>query len=302
MSEQSENLAILFADISGSTILYETLGNASARQMVVRCLNLMSSRLAAHRGTLIKTIGDEIMCTFPSAEAALRGACDMQEAVESGRPGGDTPMYVRIGFNYGEVLHEAKDVHGDAVNVAARITEAARARQILATEAAVEALPPDLRHKVRHIRRTNIKGRQAQIDLFQIIWRGEDTGSARVGTPAHRKPEGLRQQLVLRHHDQQITLSEQNRVGMLGRSEGCAIVIRDAFASDWHAVVEYQLGKFFVSDRSSSGTYVQFRGGDTVHLVGEDALLRGSGAILLGRPFSGNPAEIIEFSVHLISA
>ena len=302
MSKQSEKLAILFADISGSTMLYDTLGNAPARQMVVRCLNMMSSRLTAHRGTLIKIIGDEIMCTFPSAEAALRGACDMQDAVESGKPGGDTPMYIRIGFNYGEVIREANDVHGDAVNVAARITEAARARQIVATEAAVEALPPDLRHKVRHIRRTSIKGRQAQLDLFQIIRRADDTGSARVGIPAYRKPEGLRQQLVLRHHDQQVTLSEQNRIAVLGRSEGCAVVIRDAFASDWHAAVEYQLGKFFVSDRSGSGTYVQFRGGDTVHLVGEDTLLRGSGAILLGRPFSADLAEIIEFSVHLVSA
>ncbi len=112
---------MLFADISGSTMLYETLGNRLARELVVRCLGMMTARLAAHRGTLIKTIGDEIMCTFPAAEAALRAACDMQDAVESGKPGGDTPMYIRIGFNYGEVIREANDVHGDAVNVAARI-------------------------------------------------------------------------------------------------------------------------------------------------------------------------------------
>jgi class 3 adenylate cyclase len=142
MSQQTERLAILFADITGSTVLYETLGNALARQMVVHCLSMMSSRLAAHRGTLIKTIGDELMCTFPSAETALRAACDMQDAVESGKPGGDRPMYIRIGFNFGEVIREESDVHGDAVNVAARITEVARARQILATQAAVDALPP----------------------------------------------------------------------------------------------------------------------------------------------------------------
>ena len=181
MSKQDEQLAILFADISGSTMLYETLGNAAARQMVVRCLAMMTDRLAAHRGTLIKTIGDEIMCTFPSAGDALRAACDMQEAVENGKPGGETPMYIRVGFNCGEVIREADDVHGDAVNVAARITEVARARQILATHAAVDALPPDLRDKARHIRRAAIKGRQEELDLFQIIWRADDTGSARVG-------------------------------------------------------------------------------------------------------------------------
>jgi adenylate cyclase len=299
MSQQSEKLAILFADISGSTLLYESLGNALARQMVVRCLTMMSSRLAAHGGTLIKTIGDEIMCTFPSAGAALRAACDMQDAVQFGKPGGNTPMYVRIGFNYGEVIHEADDVHGDAVNVAARITEVARARQILATQHAVNALPPELRHRARHIRRASIKGRQALLDLFQIGWTADEDDRVRIGIPAYRKPEGQKEQLVLRHREQQFTVSERSMTATLGRSEACAIVIRDEFASERHAIVEYQLGKFFVSDRSTGGTYIGFSGGDRVHIVGEDMMLRGSGTILLGRPFSGDPAWIIEFSIHL---
>jgi len=302
MTQQTERLAILFADISGSTMLYETLGNGLARQIVVRCLAMMSSRLAAHNGTLIKTIGDEIMCTFPSAEAALRAACDMQDAVESGRPGGETPIYVRIGFNYGEVILEADDVHGDAVNVAARITEVARARQILATNAAVEAMPPELRHRARHIRQAHIKGRQAPLDLFQVGWIAEGIENVRVGNPANRKPEGHEEQLVLRHRDQQFTVNERNSTAILGRSETCTIAILDAFASDRHAIVQYQLGKFFVSDRSARGTYIRFSGGETVHIVGEGTMLRGSGAILLGRSFSEDPAGSIEFSIHLAPA
>ena len=297
--EQTEELAILFADISGSTTLYETLGNVAARQMVVRCLGMMIAKLAAHGGTLIKTIGDEIMCSFPNAEAALRAACDMQEAVESGKPGGDTPMYVRIGFNFGEVLRESNDVHGDVVNVAARITEVARARQILATLAAVEALPAELRHKARHIRRASIKGRQAQLDLFQVGWRPDEDDRVRIGNPAHRKPEGVHEQLLLRYLDQQTTLSVRNMRASLGRDADCSIVVNEDFASGRHAIVEYQLGKFFISDRSRTGTYVQFSGGDTVHIVGEDTMLRGSGFILLGRAFSEDPAGIIEFSMRL---
>ena len=208
-------------------------------------------------------------------------------------------MYVRIGFNYGEVISETNDVHGDAVNVAARITEVARARQILATQSAVDALPPELRHRARHIRRASIKGRQALLDLFQIGWRADDDERVRIGIPAYRKPEGEKEQLVLRHRDQQFTLSERSMTAILGRSEACAIVIRDEFVSERHATVEYQLGKFFISDRSASGTYVHFSGGETVHIAGEDSMLRGSGAILLGRPFSGDPAWIIEFSIHL---
>jgi len=302
MSKQPEKLAIMFADISGSTRLYEALGNALARQMVVRCLSMMNAQREPHRGTLIKTIGDEIMCTFPSAKAALRAACDMQAAVESGRPGGETPMYIRIGFNYGEVLHEENDVHGDVVNVAARITEVARARQILTTQAAVDALPQDLRHRARHIRRTSIKGRQAQLDLFQIGWQDGNGDGVRIGNPAHRKPDGMEELLVLRHRDQQVTVGERNVSGTLGRGAGCAIVVRGDAVTDQHANVDYQLGKFFISDRSVAGTYIHFNGGDTVHIVGEDTMLRGSGRILLGRPFSEDPAGIIEFSVHLTAA
>lgn len=302
MPHDNEKLAILFADISGSTRLYEALGNALARQMVVRCLAMMNGRLAAHRGTLIKTIGDEIMCTFPTAEAAMRAACDMQEAVERGKPGGVTPMYIRIGFNYGEVLREEGDVHGDVVNVAARITEVARARQILVTQAVVDALPADLKPKVRHIRRASIKGRQAQLDLFQIGWRDEDADAARIGSPAHRKPDGMEELLLLRHQSQQVTVSDRNPRVSLGRGGDCAIVIQDDLVSDLHASVEYHLGKFFISDRSRNGSYVRFDGGDPLHIVGKVTLLRGSGAILLGRPFADNAAGIIEFAVHLAPA
>ena len=302
MSRASEKLAILFADISGSTRLYEALGNSRARQLVVRCLALMISTLAVHRGTLIKTIGDEIMCTFPSAEAALRAACDMQEAVERGRPGGETPMYVRVGFNCGEVLHEGDDVHGDVVNVAARITEVARARQILATQASVDALPPGLRPRARHIRRTRVKGRQGQLDLFQIAWRAETDVGGRVGNPADRRPEGLEARLILRHGKQQVTLDERNTSATLGCGTGCSIVIEDDLASPLHATVEYQLGKFFVSDRSVNGTYIHLSGGEALHLVGGETLLRGSGVILLGRPFAGASAKAIKFSVHLTPA
>lgn len=299
MLQQSETLAILFADISGSTKLYESLGNRFARQRVAHCLAMMNGPLAAHRGTLIKTIGDEIMCSFPSAAAALRAACDMQDAVESGKPGRETPMYIRIGFNYGEVIAEGNDLHGDAVNVAARITEVARARQILTTRAAVDALPPDLQHKASHIRRANIKGRQAPLDLYQIGWGADDAGRVRIGDPAERRPEGQKLHLVLRNGDQQFSVDERSTTASLGRAEACAIVVRDGCAADRHATVEYQLGKFFISDRSASGTYIHFSSGDMVHLVGEDALLHGSGSILCGRPFSQDPAGIIEFSLHL---
>src|ERR1039457_1419220 len=82
MSQPIEKLAVLFADICGSTALYESLGDDLARKMISRCINTMAGKISVYQGTLIKTIGDEVMVTFPSAEAAFHAACAMLVAVE----------------------------------------------------------------------------------------------------------------------------------------------------------------------------------------------------------------------------
>jgi len=141
MSKHTAQLAVLFADICGSTKLYDTLGDTLARRVVASCIARLLAPLADHQGTLIKTIGDEIMCTFPSAEQALCAANAMQYSVTSAPFENDISLHIRIGFHYGEVICEAGDVFGDTVNVAARVAGAARANQIMTTQAAVNALP-----------------------------------------------------------------------------------------------------------------------------------------------------------------
>ncbi|MDO8312914.1 MAG: adenylate/guanylate cyclase domain-containing protein, partial [Sideroxyarcus sp.] len=119
---QQQNAAILFADISGSTALYDSLGNEQALQLVTHTLDILTQEMAAHHGTLIKTIGDEIMCSFPNVTDAINAACAMQLAIENQRPGGEHIICIRIGLHYGEVIFEDGDVYGDAVNIAARVT------------------------------------------------------------------------------------------------------------------------------------------------------------------------------------
>ncbi|MCG8325621.1 MAG: adenylate/guanylate cyclase domain-containing protein, partial [Thiotrichales bacterium] len=64
MAPKTANLAIMFADISGSTKLFETLGDETARVKVSECLDILTNVIKSYEGTVIKTIGDEIMCTF----------------------------------------------------------------------------------------------------------------------------------------------------------------------------------------------------------------------------------------------
>lgn len=295
---QQQRLAILFADISGSTALYDKLGDVEALRLVTKCLDIMIALLPSYQGTLIKTIGDEIMCTFPTPAHAVQAACAMQLTIERERPGGDRPIYIRIGFHYGDILREGNDVFGDAVNVAARVTSITRARQILTTHAVADELPAELRKKVRQVSRAEFRGKEAALDVFQVSWEQDDTLSTRIGLPQFRKPTEARHELMLRYHQQIVTINEQNKSIVLGRGDTCDLIIQCTLASRQHARIEYSFEKFVVTDHSSNGTYIRFSDSQIIHLAHQEIMLHGTGSISLGQPFAEHPAEIIDYLVQ----
>jgi len=297
MTATTEKLAILFADISGSTALYEKLGDQLARQLMARCISNMNVALVTHKGTLIKTIGDEILCTFPAAEAAMNAACEMQQAIKADNQNNAQPMYIRIGFHYGDVICEEGDIYGDAVNVAARVTAITRASQIMTTTSVVDALPLSLHDKIRKILRTDIKGKQHQIDIFQVMWELEDMGSTRIGMSAFRKPQVAGKELILNYRDRSFNINEQHKKLLMGRDDTCQIIVNSDFASRQHANVDYRFGNFILTDHSSNGTYIRSNDGVVAHLNREDFILHGTGTISLGQPYSDKPSDLIEFVI-----
>ena len=162
MAPKTTNLTILFADISGSTRLYEVLGDAPARAKVANCLQMLTEATQRHGGTVIKTIGDEIMCTFPSAENACNAACEMHELVEDDiteqTAAGPVSLAIRIGIHHGPAILEGGDVFGDAVNVAARMASMSKAGQIITTQMTIDELSPVLKASSRFIDRAPVKG------------------------------------------------------------------------------------------------------------------------------------------------
>ena len=126
-------VAILFADVVGSTQLYEQLGDVKARQMVGRCLDIMREATEANAGTVIKTMGDEVMSTFPTADDAMNAAKRMQERISiDGELDHDNGhVAIRIGCHYGPVVQEQRDIFGSAVHTANRMTSQAKGGQIV---------------------------------------------------------------------------------------------------------------------------------------------------------------------------
>src|SRR3954466_16063618 len=101
--------AVLFADVSGSTKLYETAGDAVALEAIGRCIDTLRRATEEAGGRVIKTIGDEGMALFPGAEAAARAACSMHAMIEALPAVGETRLGIKVGFHAGPVIQRDDD-------------------------------------------------------------------------------------------------------------------------------------------------------------------------------------------------
>jgi class 3 adenylate cyclase/tetratricopeptide (TPR) repeat protein len=162
--ETRRTVTVVFCDVTGSTALGEQLDPESLRAVMARYFEAMRIVIERHGGTVEKFIGDAVMAVFgvpvlheDDAVRAVRAAAGMRDALtelneELERDFGTT-LLIRIGVNTGEVVTgtEERLATGDAVNVAARLEQAAEPGEILigpetyalvrdAVE--VESLPP----------------------------------------------------------------------------------------------------------------------------------------------------------------
>jgi len=297
MTPKTVNIAIMFADIAGSTNLYDTLGDQLARAKVATTIETMSEITRQNNGTVIKTIGDEVMCTFPTAEDAGTAAWDMQETfeeeAESNTDG--SPVAVRIGMHFGPAIMEGGDVFGDAVNVAARMAAQAKAKQIITTQGTLDKLPPAMRASTRFVDHAPIKGKKEEIDIFEIIWQEEDVTRMATGMIINRPTPAAT--LNITYNGQTIELSKLRPGLMMGRSQNCDLTINEKLASRQHVRIELRRDKFFIVDQSTNGTHVMVDGSTEEFLRREEIPLTGSGRISLGKGFNEDPEEVVEFTL-----
>lgn len=207
VEQTTKKLAVLFADICGSTSLYDHIGDDLARHFTANCIKTMVSQISPNKGTLIKTIGDEILCTFPTAKSALNAACAMQNAVKNSMADSKQPLSIRIGFHYGVVICEANDVFGDTVNVAARVAGIAKADQIMTTAAVYAALPATLQNQTRQFKNADLKGKQDQYEIYWVLWK-EDNNEARSLPVAPHSVKNFFMKVILKYIPQNTTYKQ----------------------------------------------------------------------------------------------
>lgn len=291
---EAPRIAILFADIAGSTRLYERLGDVSAREIVSTVIEHMTKIVEQHRGVLIKTIGDEIMCRFDGADEAVDSCIAIQEALRDRRIPSPVPVLVRCGMHFGPALLENGDVFGDAVNVAARVAAIAKGGQIITTQATVEALSPPLAQKTRLIDATAVKGKEEELEIFEVVWE-EANATMIVSSPSGPLLTPAETLLTIEFQNQKRVMHPGETLS-LGRSEQCDLVIPSSLASRQHARIEYRRGKFILIDQSTNGTVVQTEDNNRVFLKREELPLWGSGLFALGEEIDLTSDLLIRFS------
>ena len=274
MSADPRPLLVLYADISGSTALYETYGDTAARADCAACMEVMTGVAERFGGRLVKTIGDEVMCVFHDATRGAMAAADMQSAVR--RAGEDglfrtQPQRIKVGFHYGPGIEEASDVFGEAPITAQQMVGMAKADQVITSKDTLESLPVELRAAVRFVDRVVADAWAGEVEAYEMIW--EVSGVTQVSESlVERKPRDDNQRL--------------------------RVTFRNDLVSRNHAVLEFDRGRFHLTDMSSNGSYVQEQGGDLTRLRKERLSLRGCGRICLGGPPDQNPDALLDYEVE----
>jgi len=294
MNDKQQYFAVLFSDIAGSTQIYEKLGDAKASHVINSILNMLIETVELHGGTLIKTIGDEIMCRFTHADAALESACQFNTKLDSTQAPESIKLAVRTGIHWGPALLQADgDLLGDGVNVAARMTSIAKARQIIITQETYTNISTPLKSKCREFDRSEVKGKSELMVIFEVIWEPKDITRMApiINTDAHVAPA----ELDVFYQNNHKTLSAQSGPMTLGRGEHCDFIVKSQLASRNHAIIKYNRGKYILIDQSTNGTYVQFENGKTFYLRRENLPLSENGKINLGENFESNRSHEISF-------
>lgn len=301
MTSQSGNTGlwrtILFVDICGSTKLYDTLGNTRAQAVIAKTLTILSNTATQHLGTVVKSIGDEVMCTFPMPHHAVEAAMEMQQALRRAIANEEIAvpnLAIRTGFHCGPVIADGADVFGDAVNVAARVAGHAKPGQILITKQTASRLPREQTTQVRFIGNAHLKGKRESLELFEVVWETENM--TKMQEVVHTSPGMARLTATFRTRSMEV--SEQRAALTMGRVEGNDIVVVDPLVSRAHARIELRRGRFVLIDQSLNGTFVSMAGKSEIAVRRDEFTLIGAGLIALGKSTSLQREHCIGFSIH----
>jgi hypothetical protein len=250
-------------------------------------------------GDVIKTMGDEVMSTFATADDAMNAASQMQQRISSGNFSGkdEVRVAIRIGCHFGHVVLEERDIFGSAVHTANRMTSQAKSGQIITTAGTVELLGSEWQSVVRQIGVATLRGQSDEVALYEVLWQPEEATSMLPKIDWADTKESGPGKLILRFQGRELVLSQDGpRNAILGRADENDVTIKGNLISRIHARIELKKARFVIVDESTNGTFVQRDDGEEIYVRRDSAQLTGSGLIGLGRVAARGTPLAIEYS------
>jgi class 3 adenylate cyclase len=296
LSEKDIKVAILMADISGSSALYNDIGDTEAARRVGECLDNVAAIIERNGGICISSKGDDILATFDDTSAALEASCAMLSQQITG-----SSLAIHVGATFGNIVRARDDIFGDSVNTAARLSSLAKPGELLVSESFIEQLPSIDRRRLHPLDSVTFKGKDAATGIYTLL--DEDT-SMRTVIGKNHTPIDIRKikrtapavSLTLRYADKTFDCPERMALS-LGRSADNDVVIEQPWISREHANFQVRRGKVQLTDQSTLGTFVSVHPGYEFLLKRETALLIGTGTISPGIPPTAPEAQVIHYEV-----
>jgi len=292
MNSLNRDLAIMFADVSGSSALYKRLGNLRAKRSVDTTIAMMSEITQEHGGTVVKTLGDEIMARFETSCQACAAAIAIQRA------GRHTSNSLRIGLAFGPALVETDDVFGETVNDAACVAHIARANQVVLTQSVADQLTGELHQRCQEFDRIAVKGDTEHSLIYRLQWETltQDHSATKVMSIDEISGHLSGFQLTLEVAQQTLTIHPEQTPYVIGRDpQNAHLHIESGRASRDHCHIIFRRGKFVLVDHSTNGTYVNGPEQPEIYLRREEFPLFGTGTIAIGQSAQAQDPWLIHY-------
>ena len=297
---------VVFADLMGSTGVFETIGNVQASRVVTRLTQWIAEICVAHNGQVIKTLGDGVLAVFPHAPDAINAVVELQrkhqKRIASSTAG--TKMPIRIGVARGDVEFVDGDCYGDAVNVASRLSDLTGPHQIWANSDSLDGAVETDGVRFRPLGPITIRGRVEPCAVFQVEWHENLTSDFLTMQAALDSQRDQLEKDLLGGEIELVWLDVRKRFRStqlpihIGRVSQAEFVVNDPRVSRAHARIDWRNGSILLVDVSTYGSWIRFSGGGADLLLRrEECVLHGRGEIALGASFSDLSVPTVMFSV-----
>lgn len=298
---------VAFADLSGSTALFESMGNARATEIITQITQWIGDMAVREGGRVVKTLGDGVLLRFDDAALAVHTAAQLQRhhhehlATVAHR----LQLQLRVGMDSGPVVDVEGDCYGEAVNIAARLCERAGPGEIWATEGTLTRAAQVPRVRYHRLGTLSIRGKAERMVLYRVDWADAGPGEPTDAVTQQAQlvsqfatVEALAGRIELTWPGGARSFGGMEMPVLMGRATEQQVSISDPHVSRQHARIDWRGTAFTLTDTSSFGTWLWFDGSDAPVVLRRDTcILHGRGRISLGAAFGAAQVPVVRFAV-----